>query len=444
MEDLDHVLWRLGIPAKTRHNEVCPGQFEIASVYEELNLAVDHNMLMMEIMREIAEHHGFSCLLHEKPFAGVNGSGKHNNWSICGPDGKNWLKPSGDPHEDAKFLTLICAIVKAVDEHADILRASVATAGNDHRLGANEAPPAIMSIFLGEQLTDVIEQIEKGGPRSSREGGMINVGVSSLPPLPRDATDRNRTSPFAFTGGKFEFRAVGSSQSCADPNTVLNTILAGALDQICTELEGNLAAGGDFNESLQAILQEIIRRHKRIIFNGDNYTEEWQKEAMRRGLPNLKTSPEALTALTSEGTVSLFEKRDVLSRRELESRYEVYRKEHESIIRIEAKCAVTMVKTMVLPAAVRYANDLASCINAVDAADKDSDMRASTSLMRDVVGFCEKAIVTADKLERMFDRSSAEIIAVMDELRESVDALEGLVPDDQWPLPSYAEMMFMM
>lgn len=444
MEDLDRALWRFGIPAKTRHNEVCPAQFEIVPVFEELNLAVDHNMVMMEVMRDVAEHHGFACLLHEKPFFGVNGSGKHMNWNICGPDGKNWLTPGENPHDDAKFLTMICAVIKAVDANADILRASVATAGNDHRLGANEAPPAIISIFLGEQLTDVIDQIEKGGPRNTKGGGVLNIGVSSLPPLPRDTTDRNRTSPFAFTGNKFEIRAAGSNQNCADPNMVLNTIVADALDEICTRLEADLAAGQDFNKSLQVLLKDIVGKHRRVIFNGDNYTDEWRKEAARRGMPGIETTPEALKALISDRIVAMFEKHGVLSRREIESRYEVYRKEYESIIKIEAECAVTIAKTMILPAAIRYSNDLASCINSVMAADKDYDMTASKALLGDVIRLCEKTLLTVNKLEEIINRSPAEIISTMKGLREAVDALEGLVPDDLWPLPSYAEMMFMM
>lgn len=445
MEDLDQALWRLGIPAKTRHNEVCPAQFEIAPVFEELNLAVDHNMVMMEVMREVAEYHGFACLLHEKPFAGVNGSGKHMNWNICGPDGKNWLNPGDNPHENAKFLTMICAVIKAVDTHADILRASVATAGNDHRLGANEAPPAIISVFLSEQLTEVIEQIEKGGAGSTKQGGVLNIGVSSLPPLPRDITDRNRTSPFAFTGNKFEFRAVGSNQSCADPNTVLNTIITDAVDEICTQIETDLSAGKDFNKSLQNILEQIVHKHKRVIFNGDNYSLKWQEEAEARGLPNIKTTPESLTALTSGKTVAMFEKHKVLSCRELESRYEVYSKEYEAIIKIEAECAVTMAKTMILPASLRYENELASTINAVKSADPGSDTSLTLALLTKVHNRCEKVLLLVKKLESGISSNSfSEMITNMNELREAADELEGLVPDGLWPLPSYGEMMFMM
>ena len=444
MCEVDRELWRLGVPAKTRHNEVCPAQFEIAPVFEELNLAVDHNMMTMEVLREIAERHGFACLLHEKPFAGVNGSGKHNNWSIMGPDGENWLTPGDDPHENARFLTIICALMKAVDTHADLLRASVATAGNDHRLGANEAPPAIISIFLGEQLFDVIEQLEKGSASSSKNGGVIEVGVSSLPPLPRDATDRNRTSPFAFTGNKFEFRAVGSSQSCADANVVLNTIVAEALDEICTKLEAAAAEGKDFNESLQKILSGIVVAHKRILFDGDNYTAEWQKEAARRGLPNLRTCLEALPALLTPEAIALFGKYKVLSEREMRSRYEVYRHAHDESISIEARCLVTMIRTLIVPAALEYQEQLADTIQSVESVN-EMDSPQARSLLRVIAAESETLLAEAANLESVTDgEHSADKMASMARLRAASDKLEGLLPKDCWPLPSYAEMMFMM
>ncbi|MDH3345822.1 MAG: glutamine synthetase III, partial [Kiritimatiellaceae bacterium] len=324
MADLDRELWKLGVPAKTRHNEVCPAQFEIAPVFETLNVSVDHNMITMEVIRNLAEKHGFAALLHEKPFAGVNGSGKHNNWSVAGPDGKNWLKPGNSPHENAKFMTIIVALMKAVDTHADLLRASVATAGNDHRLGANEAPPAVVSIFLGDQLTDIVNQIEAGGASRSKDGGDICLGLDLLPKLPRGNTDRNRTSPFAFTGNRFEFRAVGSNQSAAGANIVLNTIVAESFDYICTKLEAAVAAGTEFNAALQAVLAEIITDHKRILFDGDGYTDEWLEEAAKRGLPNLVDTPAALEALTTDKAKDLFAKYGVLSNDELESRYNTY------------------------------------------------------------------------------------------------------------------------
>ena len=441
MEELDRELWKLGVPAKTRHNEVCPAQFEIAPVYEELNLAVDHNMIVMDTLQRVAERRGLVCLMHEKPYAGVNGSGKHNNWSLCGPDGKNWLTPGDDPHENAKFLTIICALMKAVDTYAKILRSSVASAGNDHRLGANEAPPAIMSIFLGEQLQDVIEQIETGGAKSSKKGGIIEIGVTSLPPLPRDVTDRNRTSPFAFTGNKFEFRAVGSNQSCASSNIVLNTIVAEALDDICTQLEEAQKKGKDFNESLQVILQDIVKKHKRILFNGDNYTGEWHKEAEKRGLPNLKTTPEALKAMEDKSTVALFEKYGVLKKGELESRYEIYKEQYEKTIQIEAECALNMARTMIIPVAIEYQGELASTIANVK--ECGCEVKETLELLKGVSGITENALRNIKKLEGNINSGSLpDIISSMNKLRETVDALEGLVPDEIWPLPTYAEMMF--
>ncbi|MDZ4198756.1 MAG: glutamine synthetase III, partial [Kiritimatiellia bacterium] len=399
MTDLDRELWRLGVPAKTRHNEVCPAQFEIAPVFEEMNLAIDHNMVTMEVLRQVAERHGLVCLMHEKPFAGVNGSGKHNNWAVVGPDGKNWLSPGENPHENAKFLTMICALLKAVDTYAPVLRAAVATAGNDHRLGANEAPPAILSVFLGDQLTDVIEQLEKGVAKSSKSAGVIEVGVTSLPQLPRDATDRNRTSPFAFTGNKFEFRAVGSSQSCAGANVVLNTIVAEALDQICTRLEAEVSAKKDFNEALQSLLSEIIRKHKRILFNGDNYTEAWVKEAAKRGLPNIKKTPMALKALVAPSTIALFEKHGVLSRRELESRYEIYRKAYEETTVIEARCAAEMARTQIAPAALAYQADLAATIGSVEAIH-GKPLKEARKILAATSAATEALFKSADRLEK--------------------------------------------
>lgn len=445
MEDLDCELWRLGIPAKTRHNEVCPAQFEIAPVYEELNLAVDHNMLTMEVLRNVAEEHGFACLLHEKPFAGVNGSGKHNNWSVIGPDGRNWLAPGDNPHENAEFLIIICALIKAIDTHAALLRASVTSAGNDHRLGAHEAPPAILSIFLGDQLFDVIEQIEQGGAKSSKQKEVIKIGVTSLPQLPKDITDRNRTSPFAFTGNKFEFRAIGSSQNCASSNMVLNTIVADALDEICTELESEISSGKKFNDSLQSILQGIVQKHKRVLFNGDSYTQEWKDEAARRGLPNLISTPEALKALIAPETITLFEKHGILSKRELESRYLIYKNAYETTITFEANCSNTIARTMIIPVAVKYQNELVTSIRAVEETLGKGNMSESKKLLKEISGHIEAALKTSRKVETCLETGNTQkIIAAMAELRTAVDTLEGLLPRNQWPLPSYAEMMFIM
>jgi len=447
MEDVNRKLWSLGIPAKTQHNEVCPAQFEIAPVYEDLNLCVDHNMIVMQILKEVAEDHGMICLLHEKPYAGVNGSGKHNNWAITGPDGKNWLTPGKTPHENAKFLTIICALMKAVDTYATMLRAAVASAGNDHRLGANEAPPAILSIFLGEQLTDIIEQIEKGGAQSSKEGGFLKVGVSSMPTLPRDVTDRNRTSPLAFTGNKFEFRAVGSSQSCAGANIVMNTIVADALDEICTKLEKDKKSGKKFNESLQALLKSIIKKHKRILYNGDNYIEKWHKEAAKRGLPNLKTTPEAIKAVEKDkGVIAMFEKHGVLSKAEFDSRNEIYKEAYEGTIHLEADCALTIARTMVIPAALEYKAGLADTISTVSSVSKGVSQSGTKKLLENVCGETEKALKAIDTLEKCLcgGKSTKAIISGMEDLRAAVDALEGILPDNMWPLPSYAEMMFVL
>ncbi len=446
MEDLDRELWKLGVPAKTRHNEVSPAQFEIAPVFEELNLAVDHNMITMEVLRTTAEKHGLVCLLHEKPFAGVNGSGKHNNWAIVGPDGKNWLSPGHNPHENAKFLTVLCSIIMAVDKYAGVLRAGVASAGNDHRLGANEAPPAIISIFLGDQLYDVIEQIEKGGARSSKKGGVIEIGVDYLPTLPRDATDRNRTSPFAFTGAKFEFRAVGSNMSLAGPNVILNTIVADAVEEVCNRLEADFKSGKkDFNEVLQKILQDIVKKHKRVLYDGDNYTSEWHAEARKRGLLNLKTTPESLDIMRQESVIKLFERHGVFSKKELASRYEVYMHTYKSVIDLEARCQLHMAKTMILPAVMAYQSELASTIKTVESVSKGNKTKASRDLLKEICDETEKAFDAAAKLEKVIEEHKADkILAAMAELREPVDTLEGVVPSSEWPLPSYAEMMFMM
>jgi glutamine synthetase len=443
MTDFDHELWRLGIPARTRHNEVCPAQFEIAPMFESLNLAVDHNMIMMEVMRNIAEEHGFMCLLHEKPYAGVNGSGKHNNWSVSGPDGKNWLQPGDNPHDNLKFMTLILALMKAVDTHADLLRASVATAGNDHRLGANEAPPAIISIFLGDQLFDVIEQLEKGAASSSKSGGSIEIDVSALPTLPRDATDRNRTSPLAFTGNKFEFRAVGSAQSCAGPNVVLNTAVAEALDSICTQIDSDVAAGKTFEAALQSVMSATAKKHKRILFNGDNYTDEWLVEAEKRGLPNLRKTPDALKAMMTDKSIALFGKYGVLSEVELKSRYEVYSESYEEQVAIEARCAITMAKTMIAPAALEYQAELAETIMTVESTGigKLDETRLVLKDVCDETGKLLSGIRALDVCEQA--GKPLETLAAMETLREAADALEGLVPDSIWPLPTYTEMLFM-
>jgi glutamine synthetase len=436
MAEVDNELWKLGIPAKTRHNEVAPAQFEIAPIFEEQNLAVDHNMLTMDVLQMVAARHNLVCLLHEKPFAGVNGSGKHNNWSITGPDGKNWLSPGKNPQENAKFLLILVAIIKAVDEHARLIRAAVAAPGNDHRLGANEAPPAIISIFLGDQLSDVVQQLKTGAAKSSKSSTSMEIGVDSLPKLSRDATDRNRTSPFAFTGNKFELRAVGSTASCATANTVLNLICAASLDEMLTQLENDLASGKEFHIALQELLTQEVNAHDKIIFDGNGYSEEWVKEAKRRGLPNIQTTPEALKAYLDENVVALFEKYNVLSREELKSRYVIGNQHYETIITLEAECSLRIAKTMILPAAISYATELADSADAVE-----SDTLSKYA--KEVADLVEDLLAGIQLLEKSLRKNIAkENVKAMEKVREAADALELIVPENQWPLPGYGEMFF--
>ena len=440
MTELDQELWKLGIPAKTRHNEAAPAQFEVAPIFEELNLAVDHNMLVMELIRQTAERHGLVALLHEKPFKGVNGSGKHNNWSITYGD-RNLLDPGDNPHENAIFLTVLSAVIMAIDKHSDLLRSVTASAGNDHRLGAAEAPPAIISIFLGDQLTDVIHQLEKGGVLSSRASSKMKIGVDTLAPLPKDATDRNRTSPFAFTGNKFEFRAPGSSQSCAGVCMTLNTIVAEAMDSISDELEK--FSKESFNEELQKLLQKIIKSHKKIIFNGNNYSDDWRKEAERRGLLNLKTTTEALKVLLLEENAKLFDKYQVLSRTELRSRYDVFLEEYQRKIIIEGKTALEMVSNIILPV-VR--DEIKKSVDTIVEMKKLS-LASPTGIFAERI---EKMAKNFDlMLEEMQtldnalkEENYADIVNRMQALRELVDLLEENVDDRKWPLPKYREMLF--
>ena len=438
MSDVEKELWRLGIPAKTRHNEVAPAQFELAPLFEDVNLAVDHNMLVMEILRQQANRHGLVCLLHEKPFAGVNGSGKHNNWSISYGE-KNLLDPGNDPQQNAIFLTVLTAIIEAVDKHSDLLRNSVASAGNDHRLGANEAPPAIISIFLGDQLNEVIENIINGSSGCGRRDDTLKIGVDTLPILPRDATDRNRTSPFAFTGNKFEFRAPGSAQSCAGPMMTLNTIVAEAFDSLAEELSS--FAPETFLSQLQETLKRRISEHKRIIFNGDNYSEEWVKEAEHRGLPNLKNTMTALHTLVNEKNLDLFEKYGVFSRRELESRFEIFLEEYHRRIRIEGRLSWEMAATIILPALRNeYKQTVSALSRALDA--KQTIGTASLRKLADKLGDALDSIVTdLDTLETALTSCHEDILEAMSRLRTSVDAAETLVNDRSWPLPKYRELL---
>ena len=442
MMDLDRELWRLGIPAKTRHNEVAPGQFEMAPVYEPTSVGSDHNMVVMSMMRRIARQHGLMFLIHEKPFAGINGSGKHNNWSMGTDEGENLLDPGNDPHANAQFLAFLVAVIRAVNEHADLLRASIADAGQDHRLGANEAPPAIMSIFLGSQLEDVVEQLGKGATSGSKKGGSANLGVTSLPVLPKDATDRNRTSPFAFTGNKFEFRAVGSSAPIYWPQTVLNTAVADSLAKLADELEKLKA--GDF-PGLTVILSKIVGANKQVLFEGNGYSEEWHAEAEKRGLPNNRTTVDALPSLTTAKAKKLFSSFGVLSERELASRVEINWERYVKVSNIEANCALDMARTMILPATAQYLGQLAAApssrgINAV--CEKVSGLADALVDAIDALEHAQHKAHEAGSVQKEARAFVDRVIPAQNALREVADELETLVADDLWPLPKYRELLF--
>ncbi len=451
MMDLDRDLWRLGIPSKTRHNEVAPAQFEIAPIFENTSIGADHNMIVMETMRRVALRHDLVCLLHEKPYAGINGSGKHNNWSMSTDTGENLLEPGKTPHANAQFLAFLVATVAAVDEYAELLRISVSGANNDHRLGANEAPPAIMSVFLGEQLDDIMVQLETGQPTKSSGGGVMALGVSTLPPLPKDATDRNRTSPFAFTGNKFEFRAVGSSAPCYWPNTVLNTIVAEKVKQLADELEK--AKGGDFNKALTDILRSWVKKHKRVFFDGNNYAEDWHAEAQKRGLPNLKDTVECLVAATKPEYAALFEKHKVLSKIEYEARTEVSWERYVKVLNIEGTATLDIARNQILPAALVYQNRIADAINALKSAGV-APPAAQIDLLTGIANKAASLKTALDDLESNLAKATGAdahhqgeafrnlIIPSMAAVRKIADDLEGIVQDDLWPLPKYREMLF--
>ena len=450
MLEAERELYKLGVPIKTRHNEVAPAQYEVAPVYENANVATDHQQMIMQTLQRVAPKYGMVCLMHEKPFAGINGSGKHVNWSL-GTDKMNLLEPGANPHDNAQFLVFCAAVIRAVHKHADLLRVAVAFSGNDHRLGANEAPPAIISIFLGDQLADVFEQIEKGGATTSKRAGTLTIGADVLPPLPKDAGDRNRTSPFAFTGNKFEFRAVGSNQSIAGPLVVLNTIMAESLDYVATELEKTV--GGDpakLNGAVQTLLQNMIKEHKAIIFNGDNYSEEWHQEAARRGLPNLRNTVDALPMLLSDKAATLFGKYNVLSKRELHSRYDIYVERYCKDLNTEGQAAVNIAKTMILPAAYRYQGELASTAAALKSCGKSPHL-GTLDQITDLIASLENAVAKLDDVVE--HKAAGDLLAhakhfrdavapAMYEVRKYVDKLEGIVADDLWPLPTYREMLF--
>lgn len=450
MKDLNEELWKLGVTAKTQHNEVAPAQHELAPIYETANIAVDHNQLVMETMKRVAVKHGMRCLLHEKPYAGVNGSGKHDNWSITTDNGVNLLEPGGTPNENIQFLLVLACIMKAVDTHADLLRQSASDVGNDHRLGANEAPPAIISMFLGEQLEDVVKQlVETGIADSVKHGGKLETGVSTLPDLQKDATDRNRTSPFAFTGNKFEFRMVGSADSIAGPNTTLNAIVAEAFCEAADILE----KADDFDVAVHDLIKEYMTKHQRIVFNGNGYSDEWVKEAEKRGLPNIKSMIEAASTLTSDKAVALFEKFGIYTEAELKSREEIIYETYAKSINIEALTMIDMAGKQIIPAVVKYTKVLADSVNAVKAAGADATVQ--TDLLKQVskkLEAMQKALVKLEKAEAkgsaMTDAKEQAfyykdtVMAVMAELRKPADELEMIVDKELWPLPTYGELMF--
>jgi len=452
MNDLNVEAWKLGIAAKTQHKEVAPGQYEIAPIFTLTNISTDHNQLIMDLLKKVANRHGLVCLLHEKPFAGVNGSGKHNNWALGTNSGKNLLDPGSTPHENAKFLTFLCAVIKAVDDHADLLRASAANPGNDHRLGANEAPPAIISIFLGDQLSDIIAQLQNGGVTHSKSESRMTIGVTTLPALRKDSTDRNRTSPFAFTGNKFEFRMVPSSQSIAGPNIVLNSIVADVLSQMADRLE----KAEDFNGELKKLLKEIAMTHARIIFDGNNYSDEWVEEAERRGLPNIRSTVDAIPAWVTEKAVALFEKHGVLSPTELHSRYEICLEQYSKTINIEAQTMLYMVKRQILPAGLKYVNHLASGVQTLKAISTSLPVSVQEGILNKVSSIIVSLNQNLEALEEKAQKAQElhhdayeqgvyyrdHVFQAMTALRQDADQLEEWVDREFWPLPTYAEMLF--
>jgi glutamine synthetase len=452
MADVERELFKLGIPAKTRHNEVAPGQFEIAPMFERANVAADHQQLLMTTFKTMAKKHGMECLFHEKPFAGVNGSGKHVNFSMGSSTVGNLLLPGDTPHDNAQFLVFCSAVIRAVHSYGGLLRASVASASNDHRLGANEAPPAIISIFLGDQLADVFDQIAKGAATSSKGKGTLMPGVDTLPTLPTDPGDRNRTSPFAFTGNRFEFRAPGSMQSVAGPMTTINTIMAEALDYIASYLEAAVAEGTEFNLAVQAILTEMITNHGAAVFNGNGYSEDWQVEAAARGLPNLKTTLDALPELISEPAMELFEKYKVFNHREMHSRYEIGLEQYVLSISVEAKLTLEIGSTSVLPAAVRYQTELAANVAALKAAGVDADtsdllaVSAPIADLRRALRTLSEALAADAGHDALAEATHAAtaLLPAMAAVRAAADILESVVADDLWPLPTYQEMLYIL
>ncbi len=452
MNEVNKELWKLGVTAKTQHNEVAPAQHELAPIYDEVNVAVDHNQMVMETLKKVAGRHGLTCLLHEKPFAGVNGSGKHNNWSLISDDGINLLNPGDTPHENIQFLLVLACVMKAVDKHADLLRESASDVGNDHRLGANEAPPAIISIFVGEQLEDVINQLcSTGEATHSIKGGKLLTGVATLPDLDKDATDRNRTSPFAFTNNKFEFRMVGSSDSIAPPNVVLNTIVAEAFKEAADELE----EAEDFDTAVHDMIKELLSNHRRIIFNGNGYSKAWIEEAKRRGLPNIHSMVDSIPALTTEKAVKLYEEFGVFTRAELESRAEVEYEAYSKAINIEARTMIDMAGKQIIPAVIKYTAQLADALGKIKAACPEADVSVQTELLLETSALLSDLKVALAALTDATEQSLAEtcacacahayhekVVPAMEALRAPADKLEMIVDKDLWPFPSYGDLIF--
>ncbi len=450
MKDVNEELWKVGVTSKTQHNEVAPAQHELAPIYAECNVALDHNHIVMQTLKRVACQHGMKCLLHEKPFAGVNGSGKHDNWSLTTDDGKNLLEPGKTPHENIQFLLVLTCILKAVDTHADLLRESAADPGNDHRLGPNEAPPAIISVFLGEQLEDVLEQlISTGEATHSLKGGKLQTGVDTLPDLAKDATDRNRTSPFAFTGNKFEFRMVGSRDSIAGPNVVLNTIVAEAFSEACDALE----KADNFDEAVHDLIKKYATEHQRVVFDGNGYSDAWVEEAERRGLPNIRSMVEAIPALTTDKAINMFEKFKVFTKAELESRAEIKFESYAKAINIEARTMIDMASKQIIPAIIKYTKELADTVVAVKEAGADASVQAE--LLTEVSGLLAESKKALEALKVVTDQAAAmeegedqarfyhfDVVPAMEALRAPVDKLEMIVDKEAWPMPSYGDLMF--
>ena len=450
MKDVNEELWKVGVTSKTQHNEVAPAQHELAPIYAECNVALDHNHIVMQTLKRVACQHGMKCLLHEKPFAGVNGSGKHDNWSLTTDDGKNLLEPGKTPHENIQFLLVLTCILKAVDTHADLLRESAADPGNDHRLGANEAPPAIISVFLGEQLEDVLEQlISTGEATHSLKGGKLQTGVDTLPDLAKDATDRNRTSPFAFTGNKFEFRMVGSRDSIAGPNVVLNTIVAEAFSEACDVLE----KADNFDEAVHDLIKKYATEHQRVVFDGNGYSDAWVEEAERRGLPNIRSMVEAIPALTTDKAINMFEKFIVFTKAELESRAEIKFESYAKAINIEARTMIDMASKQIIPAIIKYTKELADTVVAVKEAGADASVQAE--LLTEVSGLLAESKKALEALKVVTDQAAAmeegedqarfyhsDVVPAMEALRAPVDKLEMIVDKEAWPMPSYGDLIF--